>query len=1827
MRAYSAPYDYFDVQLNNGRGFDPVIRWEGVGGYNSIVWRTIRAVNSESETHVDIFDINGDGLPDRVMRAYSAPYDHFDVQLNNGRGFDPVIRWEGVGGYNSATWRTIRAVNTDSDTHVDIFDINGDGLPDRVMRAYSAPYDHFDVQLNNGRGFDPVIGWWGVGGDNSIIWRTIRAVNSESETHVDIFDINGDGLPDRVMRAYSAPYDYFDVQLNNGRGFDPVIRWEGVGGYNNKAWRTIRAIDGNSDTHVDIFDINGDGLPDRVMRAYSAPYDYFDVQLNNGRGFDPVIRWEGVAGYNNTAWRAIRAVSDSDTHVDIFDINGDGLPDRVMRAYSAPYDYFDVQRGSDFYPDLLSCMDNGIGGTINISYVFSTQFQNTGSDNLADLPFPVPVVSSITTQDGQGNSYITTYDYKNGAYSYSDREFRGFGYVKTTDAQGNYVEAYFKQDDIYKSRPYRQETKDASGNLFAKTENTWQNIELFPGVNFTSLASTDSFVYDGDASFKQTRASFQYDSYGNPTRVTSEGEVGITGDEKTQVTEYNYNTSGWLLASPKHTWLLDANQQLVSEKWFYYDNAASIDTTPTKGDLTKEEALVYNPITLASYRVAANYAYDTFGNLISATDALGRTTSTAYDTTLYTYPVSVTNTLGQTMQSTYDFRTGQVLTTTDTNNQTGSNTYDTFGRLLSVIGPNDTADYPSARYFYDLNTFPIKISQETKTDYALPPAYLTSYSFYDGIGRVIQSKSPAEPDPETGQQRQIVSGIVKLDSRGLVKEQYIPYFVNASPDYVAPTYATPHSTLTYDAVGRLIQSTNPDTTYATVQYSDWVKTVTDENGHSKTEYYDVYGRIIKVEEHNSSQIYTTTYEYDALGNLIKVTDNQNNSTHIWYDSLGRKLKMDDPDMGIWTYEYDVAGNLIKQTDAKAQVLEFEYDTLNRLTKKRNGAITLVTYQYDDAAKQNCKGRLSKITDQSGSSEFFYDNLGREIRSTKVVAGTSYTVERTYDALDRLVTLKYPDTSVIKYEYNPQGIEKVRNLSPTTSDLITNINYSPTGQILKVQYGNGAETTYAYDPLTLRLANVVTQSSSGKIQDLRYQFDNSGNVQAITDYVNTNSQSFLYDDLDRLIQAQGAYGTFSYGYDSIGNMINKEGVSLTYGKVGKLPHAVTQFGNTSLDYDANGNMIKKANLELAYDAESRLIQVEDKSAEEPVTLSISLSNGWNFISFPMGFADANVGAVLSSISGKYDQVARYNAVTKTAEYYVGDPQYDQFSTFDYGRGYQIYITDPNGATLTVTGTLPIDANLSLKSGYNLIFCPKTAETPVEEALKPLKMGIDYDKVLHYNKQLSLFEKYDASTHEFTTFNPGESYYLNCLKDTTWVVTNSKPTTIFTYDGDGGRVTKDVVASQGHQVTTYIGSLFEKDSSGATRKHIFAGANRIATAESARSIYFYHSDHLGSSNVVTDQSGYQAGLTEFTPFGSISRQEGTYDPQHKFTGKELDENGLYFYGARYYDPQLGRFISADTVVQAPYDPQSLNRYSYCRNNPINYVDPTGHSFWDFFGKVLGTIAAVVTFVATAGNVGAAFAAFNITDTVVSGGQALYSGAPPGPVLGAIGMSITLNCIIPTPSCENLFMQVGLNATRGAFIATATTAAIQGGGKLGPSAAWGGGMGGLGGFIDSQQLNNACLGQGFRSNRDVRAEVRNLDKLETMLKTDGTPTPEQSIDQHSIIETYTRGLEGGSGSLRVHPAMKDVLSDNFYELTVTPSHNIDVLKGPLGVMTAATQNYITMAAPDRATIVYNSMFNASMKGYEYGHVGKTYIFGSVERDCRGIPYRVIKSAQLGY
>ena len=259
-------------------------------------------------------------------------------------------------------------------------------------------------------------------------------------------------------------------------------------------------------------------------------------------------------------------------------------------------------------------------------------------------------------------------------------------------------------------------------------------------------------------------------------------------------------------------------------------------------------------------------------------------------------------------------------------------------------------------------------------------------------------------------------------------------------------------------------------------------------------------------------------------------------------------------------------------------------------------------------------------------------------------------------------------------------------------------------------------------------------------------------------------------------------------------------------------------------------------------------------------------------------------------------------------------------------------------------------------------------------------------------------------------------------------NNRPTSIgsttFVYDFSGQRVKKNS--------TIYIGKLYECTGGNCT-KYIFAGSNRIAYKVGS-AVYYYHTDHLGSSSIITNTSGNKVNELYYYPYGK-TRYALDSSLTHQFTGQELDdETELYYYGARYYDPAIGRFISADSIVPDFSDPQTLNRYSYCRNNPIIFTDPNGHVAW-FVPILIG---------AAVGGVTSAIMGQDI-------GIGMLTGAITGAIFGGIGGAIKEAAV------ESITAKVALHAYAGAFAGGFNTAFT--GGDVGINALTGGISGGLG------------------------------------------------------------------------------------------------------------------------------------------------------------------------
>ncbi|WKZ53206.1 MAG: RHS repeat-associated core domain-containing protein [Anaerolineales bacterium] len=329
---------------------------------------------------------------------------------------------------------------------------------------------------------------------------------------------------------------------------------------------------------------------------------------------------------------------------------------------------------------------------------------------------------------------------------------------------------------------------------------------------------------------------------------------------------------------------------------------------------------------------------------------------------------------------------------------------------------------------------------------------------------------------------------------------------------------------------------------------------------------------------------------------------------LTYDKAGRKLTMNDPDMGFWQYSYNALGGMTRQEDAKNQVTCLYYDELNRPRGKDYftnsaacpsdpGSGYEVTYNYDSTANGNLgKGRRTSMTDASGSTNWYYDSRGRVWKETKIISGTSFDTEWTYNLADLPATMKYPDGEIVTTGYN-------NNMLPTdvsgADNYVPSMTYDSAGRLLTRALGNGLTQTYDYYPWNQQGGRLHTLVA-GNLQNLSYAYDSVGNIISIADSINSQTQSFDYDALDRLTSAsangepgQGAYDE-TYQYDpATGNLKVKGDMTLDYLDSSHV-HAVTNANGNTYSYDSNGNQTTRTvggqTIQFGYNAENKLVSV-------------------------------------------------------------------------------------------------------------------------------------------------------------------------------------------------------------------------------------------------------------------------------------------------------------------------------------------------------------------------------------------------------------------------------------------------------------------------------------------------------------------------------------------------------------------------------------------------------------------------------------------------------------
>jgi RHS repeat-associated protein len=552
----------------------------------------------------------------------------------------------------------------------------------------------------------------------------------------------------------------------------------------------------------------------------------------------------------------------------------------------------------------------------------------------------------------------------------------------------------------------------------------------------------------------------------------------------------------------------------------------------------------------------SSFTYDSLGNRVSSTDALGIVTNYTYDTNANMLSKSIKLSANQTLTWGYTYNSfGEVLTETDPLGNVTTNTYDAKANLVSITTPSPDGVRPGSK---------------------------TSFT-YDGKGDVLTAA-----DPLNNSTTMTYTPVGLLASVTDAKNNKTAYTYDGRGNRLTVTDASSNTTsFMYDLLNRLTKITYPDTTTTAFAYDSRGRrtSVTDQNGKTTTYAYDDADRLTTVTD---AANHVTTYAYDTENNLTSIQDALGRSTSFNYDAYGRVTKTTFPSTLTETYSYDADSNLLGKTDRKSQSIQYAYDALNRLTQKTYPGGATVGYTYD------ADSRITQVSDSTGTYQFTFDKIGRLIGTTtsySFLTGRNFTNAYAYDAASNRTGFNDPENGSTAYTYDT--LNRLTTLAPPSAFTTGSFGFSYDALSRRTQMTrpNSVTTSYTYDNLS-RLLSVLHHLSGSASDGASYTLDSAGNRTAKTDQRAAVKSNYTYDAIYQLTQVSQANNTTeSYNYDAVGNRTASLGVS-SY--TTNASNELTATSNGSYTYDSNGNTLTKTvgsdTTSYTWDFENRLTSV-------------------------------------------------------------------------------------------------------------------------------------------------------------------------------------------------------------------------------------------------------------------------------------------------------------------------------------------------------------------------------------------------------------------------------------------------------------------------------------------------------------------------------------------------------------------------------------------------------------------------------------------------------------
>jgi len=933
--------------------------------------------------------------------------------------------------------------------------------------------------------------------------------------------------------------------------------------------------------------------------------------------------------------------------------------------------------------------------------------------------------------------------------------------------------------------------------------------------------------------------------------------------------------------------------------------------------------------------------YDSFGRVIAQLDPMGRKSTWSYegdptspeggltiftdargDATLYEYAnlelLAVTHGYETETEATtsysYDPITLGVKTIIDPDGNETRNRYDSHGHLNETIDPLGRTTY----YSYG---FEDELAEVTD-----PAGTATSY-YYDGSGNLLEKETPLTETGEIALTTYAYEGppgeLTSVTDPGGHTTQFS---YDEAGDRTSVTDADGNeTTYAYNADSELTSMVSPagnaaggkpsaHTTSYTYDAAGELTEKIDQLGHTTSYGYDGNGNrtsVIDANGHKTKQVYDADNElievvrpdssilkikWDAAGNMTAQIDAAGHTTSYAYDSLDRLLSTADPDENTTAYAYDPAGNKVETINAEGEGTRYEYDGDNEL----------VSIEYSDGTtpsvyiEYDADGNRTELYDGTGFSTYAYDSLNR---MTSTTDGNGSTVSYEYDLAGHVVGVTYPNDKKVARAYDPAG-----NLTSVEDWLghTTKFAYSADSNLEKELYPNGVVSQRSYDNAD-RLKAISDTKGASQFASFSYTRDAIGQLTSES-VENSESEavSFARNSLDQLTEANAT----PYGYDAADNPTTF-GTETTQ-QFDPANELTSSTGPGELPEEKGKEEGKKEEETPGGKEEGGGGSPPSEGGPQPPPEVTPAPAPRKRIHCRKGFKRKKVHGKIKCVKTKRRRHT-HSKHRASASVQIEGPSGSQTGASPTSAPVGDTVTRNTGGPASASSIGIITRNFTYNARGDRID---------EEVVGGSTQTLAYDQADRLIKV-------------------GESIG-------------------YAYNGDGLRTSKTVNGLSTTFVWNQAEPLPELLQDGSTY-YIYGPEGQPIEQVTGTTPTYLHADQQGSTRLLTSGSGSVVGRYDYNPWGSVAKHSGSVTTNLQYDGQYTDsETGYQYLRARYYDPATGQFLTQDPVFVL-----SGARYGFANNNPFTYSDATGELFGidtllgAAIGGVVGTVSGAASY----------------------------------------------------------------------------------------------------------------------------------------------------------------------------------------------------------------------------------------------------------------------------